>query len=69
MAEILTFQQKKEQKIWVIEVWATKISLKDKMARGRMVDILWRIFEKIARKKLFKSQDLKKSNFWTFLDQ
>ena len=52
--------EKKEKKI-VIEVWAAKNVIKDKMT-GR-IDILWRIVEIIAKKFKLKSQDPKKHKF------
>jgi hypothetical protein len=44
------------------KVRATQNFIKDKM-NGR-VDILWRIYEKIAKKLKMKSQEQKKRRFW-----
>ena len=53
--------------ILVKEVWDTKQLIKDKMT-GR-VDIIWRIFEKIAKKLKWKSQNPRKHNFWMVLEK
>ena len=64
MEEIFNLMQQLKKKR-VLEVWATKNFKKTKWLEGSIY-ILWRIFEKTAKKSKLKQQDPEKIILWTF---